>query len=520
MNNPNTRNTPTDDKQLQDLLELEPVPFDAKRIKQRVFGRLDDAATTAQSSPQRRQARSQRQPRRRLSRRLTVALVAAAVMIIGIPSAFAVSDLIANMSEGGIGFFNTTGAADKDVNKPTYYVSMQADLEKLNAPVGQTLTFDGGTITLDTLAVDDNFLNAFFTIRYDEPINTEGIGNGLAMPEWFGLLALAPPDIICLVDGEEITGRTNVSSGGDFENDPYYIDERTIGVMMHKVIIKDLPDVFDLSISVFGDEIVVADSATLRGAHIDDSFEMTVDKSASAALTRSIEPGDYRFEGALGTREIKLERISFSPFGVIAVIQAENIDDIAPLVVVDDLGNTALFQFRNGVANWPTDPQYDGTLQNYVFELVGLDPQAQSVTITPIAYETAQEDSYEFRLVDLSQVGAQIALNNLGGVTVVSHEIEQGAVTIKLKPYGYLQSTGPEFVLQDDQLLSHGETLDGVPRMGIKTSWYDRGEGLIVLTTDYYAATDEELAQATTDSYAYTKGLFVNESAALTLPLG
>jgi hypothetical protein len=139
----------------------------------------------------------------------------------------------------------------------------------------------------------------------------------------------------------------------------------------------------------------------------------------------------------------------------------------------------------------------------------------------------AQSD--DRRLVDLSQVGTQIALSNLGGLTVVSHEIEQGTVTIKLKPYGYLGGTsavggkpggGTEFVLQDEGSLSLGETTDGTQHSGIKTSWYDRSEGLIVLTTDYYAATDDELTQATTYAYYYQGYLSADESAALTLPLG
>jgi hypothetical protein len=449
-------------------------------------------------------------------------------MIIGIPSAFAVNNLIANMGAGNIGFFGAAGSADKEVNEPTYYASMQADLEKANAPVGQTLSFDGGTITLDTLAVDDNFLNAFFTIRYDEPINTEEIWEGL-MPEWLDLFILAPT-FACTVDGESILGYANYSGGSDYENDAYYIDERTIGVMMHKVIVKELPDVFDLSIAPFGGYIPVAaaDSTNFDSVYVDGSFEVTVDKSAPAALTRSIEPGTYRFESAQGVREVTIDQLSLSPFGAVATIRAQDFDDIGSLMIVDDRGNTASLQFRAGTLNWTEENQapYYGD-QSYVFELVGLDPQAQSVTITPVIIDEDAEG--ERRFVDLSQVGTQVALSDLGGLTVVSHEIERGTVTIKLRPYGYIGSTsvvgggpggGTEFVLQDDEDdLSLAEFSDGSRHSGIKTSWYDRGDNLIVLTTDYYAATDEELTQVTTYGYYYQNYLSADESAALTLPL-
>jgi hypothetical protein len=261
---------------------------------------------------------------------------------------------------------------------------------------------------------------------------------------------------------------------------------------------------------------------------VDGSFEVTVDKTASAALTRSIEPGTYRFEGAQGIREVTIEQLSLSPFGAIAIVRAQDFDDIGSLMIVDDRGNTASFQFRSGTLNWSEEnsPPYYGD-QSYVFELVGLDPQAQSVTITPVVIDKdARSD--DRRLVDLSQVGTQIALSDLGGLTVVSHEIAQGTVTIKLKPYGYIGGTsmvggmpggGNEFVLQDDEGLSLAEFSDGSRHSGIKTSWYDRGEGLIVLTTDYYVATDDELVQATTYSYSYLYYLSVDESAALTLSL-
>ncbi|MDR1185374.1 MAG: DUF4179 domain-containing protein [Coriobacteriales bacterium] len=534
MNSPATRtthNTCDNDEQLQDLLKLKPVPFDAKRIKQQVFDRLGyDAATAAAVAQDPSRPQSQRQPRR-LSRRLTVTLVAAAVMIIGISSAFAANNLIATMGESGIGFFGTAGFADKDLNKPTYYVSMQADLEKANAPVGQAISFEGGTITLDTLAVDNNFLNAFYTIRYDEPISTEGINEGLGAPEWFGLHTLTSilGSTLLTVDGEDVHAYPNYAGAHDVEYDPYYIDGHTIGIMTHQVIAKDLPDVFDLNISLPGNAIpvAVAGSTHFDSRPVYGSFEVTVDKGAPAALTRSIAPGTYRFEGARGIHEVTIERLSLTPFGVVAIVRAQDFDDIGSLMIVDDRGNAAAFQFRGGTFGWSAGNQapYYGD-QSYIFELVGLDPQTQSITITPVIYETTLENFDERRLVDLSQAGTQIALSELGGVTLVSREVEQGTVTVKLRPYGFLGSTsvvggGPGggncFVLEDtEDLMLNGDS-------GIVTSWYDRGDNLIVFTQDFSDIDDgqlEQLKQLTTYGYTYFNGISADEGAALTLPLG
>jgi hypothetical protein len=506
--------TDNDSRELQGLLGLDPVPFDAGRIKQRVLDRLDDATEAA---PRRQ---------RRMPRRLTVALVAAAVLALGIPSAYAVGSLIASMGEGGIGFFEAAGPADKDVNRPTYYAAMQADLEKANAPVGQTLAFDGGTVTLDTLAVDDNFVNAFLTIRYDKPVDEAALGAKDKRPEWDGLQVLAP-ELAFSVDGREVTAHTNTSSGGDFERDPYYIDERTVGVMVRKALATELPDVFDLDIGFFGDALVVADSPTTRHADVEGHFAVTVDKSAPSALTRTVEPGTYRFEAADGPRELVIDRISLSPFGVVASIRTASLDGLGGIdafMISDDKGNTAIPQLRGGTIRAADDPEGD-LPESYLFELVGLDPQAQSVTVTPIIDARRGTDPrdipHERRLADLSQVGTQIAMSELGGLTVVSHEVAQGTVTIKLKPYGYLPETSlvggaNEFVLEDTDKLTH----NAQKRLGLETSWYDRGESLIVLDTHYYAATDEELAQATTYSYYYTDSLTADKGNALTLPIG
>ncbi|MDR1015106.1 MAG: hypothetical protein LBL86_09055 [Coriobacteriales bacterium] len=506
--------TDNSNRELQGLLGLDPVPFDEGRIKQQVLDRLGNAT---EAVPRRQ---------RRMPRRLTVALVAAAVLAVGIPSAYAVGNLIANMGEGGIGFFEVAAPAEKDVNKPTYYAAMQADLEKANAPVGQTLAFDGGTVTLDTLAVDDNFLNAFLTIRYDRPIDGAALGSEDNMPEWIGLQVLAP-ELACSVDGKEITAHTNTSGGaggGDFERDPYYIDERTVGVMVHKVLATELPDVFDLEIRLFGDTVVVADSPAIRHANVDGGFAVTVDKGAPSALTRTVEPGTYRFEAADGPRELAIDRISFSPFGVVASIQTASLDGtggIDAFMIADDKGNTAIPQLRGGTIRAIDAPDAD-VPESYLFELVGLDPQAQSVTVTPIIDARRGTDPPERRSYDLSQVGTQVPDSALGGLTVVSHEVAQGTVTIKLKPYGYLSGSSltngtGEFVLEDAESL----TFTAEKRLGIVTSWYDRGENLIVLSTHYYAATNEELAQATTYSYCYyTDGLTADEANALTLPIG
>jgi hypothetical protein len=171
------------------------------------------------------------------------------------------------------------------------------------------------------------------------------------------------------------------------------------------------------------------------------------------------------------------------------------------------------------VFGWKTDPQYDGTAQLYVCELVGLDPQAQSVTITPIRGLHGGTSSSDRVIVDLAQPGAEVTYSDLGGLTLVSREVQGSDVTTVFKPHGYIG--GPSLV---DGMGGLVLETDGLPlnennSLGSVTSWYDRANNLVVLYEHFYAATEEDLAQATTYSYACYNSLTLDENATLTLPL-
>jgi hypothetical protein len=293
------------------------------------------------------------------------------------------------------------------------------------------------------------------------------------------------------------------------------------------VIGRDLPDVFDLTISLpwGGPPIARAGAEHLDSdTRVEGSFAVTVDKSAPAALTRSVEPGVYRFETAEGSRELAIERLSFSPFGAVLSVKANDLSDIDAFAITDDKGNTANYLWRGGIIDRLHDPSYvyNKAPLNYTFELTGLDPQTQSVTITPVIgmEEVWKEDGRV--TVDLSRLGAEIAYSDLGGLTLVGREVKDGVITSTFKPHGYLGYYSfslvggfGELVVQDTEDLPLTEN----NRIAIETSWYDRANNLVVLYERYYAATDEHIAPKTTYSYYRSNSLALDEDATLTLPL-
>jgi hypothetical protein len=159
---------------------------------------------------------------------------------------------------------------------------------------------------------------------------------------------------------------------------------------------------------------------------------------------------------------------------------------------------------------------------SYTFELLGLDPQAQSVTITPvIGMEQVWTDEQRVT-VDLSQPGAEVAYSDLGGLTLVGREVRDGNVTTTFKPHGYLGFSTLSLVGGFGGLVAQdieGLPLAGGSRVAIASSWYDHANNLVVLYERYYAAADGQIAPKTTYSYHRSDNLALDETTTLTLPL-
>ena len=134
-------------------------------------------------------------PRRRALRALAIA--AAFVVLTGSVAFAGYSAL--QLAEHPIDFFAANapnGVAPNGVapNAPTFHTAAM-DLEQYSAVVGQSVEVEGATVTLDTIAVDDNFINAFFTIAFDEPLDLDNAFDGLnegGMPAYDRLRSVMP----------------------------------------------------------------------------------------------------------------------------------------------------------------------------------------------------------------------------------------------------------------------------------------------------------------------------------------
>jgi hypothetical protein len=221
---------------------------------------------------------------------------------------------------------------------------------------------------------------------------------------------------------------------------------------------------------------------------------------------------------------------------VVATVTASGFGLDFPFLVTDDRGNAASFFHVYGTpvimvdlneeTAWIDTESMDresaaSVKRTYKVELLGLDPQAQSVTITPVNWEDPwpSSDSPQVLTYDVSQTGTRVPLSDVGGVTISGYEIKDGQVVIKAKPYGYIGPVGRETfnpALSDGLLYG---TLNESRRVALANQYYDRTEDLIVSITDYYVATDEQLAQITDYRAIFEPGFSLDEPAARTLPL-
>ena len=140
----------------------------------------------------------------------------------------AATDIPAKVIDGISGFFSKTDSAK--------YENDAEALGELEQYIGKTIEKYGIEITLESIAVDDNFLNLFYTMRSNEMIPKEGDRGDLA--------ALYVPLLQIEMNGKPWEYMNN---GQD--QDAYLEDEKTLKVMERiDVAHLELPEQFSIDI--------------------------------------------------------------------------------------------------------------------------------------------------------------------------------------------------------------------------------------------------------------------------------
>ena len=534
-----------------ELLNLEPVDVDTNAIKNNVFNKLNLSSedidfeenrtvidnSISASLDRRRSARTKGATNKKSSKRAlrTVAIVAA-IMIGGTGIVYAASELL-GMGKQDVDFFDKNGTGSTEVNSATYFAGLETALEEFNATVGESMTEDGRTVTLDSVSVDDNYINGFFTVTYDEPIDLNANEYMRDYDPGYSKLRIMVPDFTIKIDGKYTDGLLDAGENWPAmgQSDPYMLDDKTVKMVVRWPIGTMLPDTFALSIgtiSYFENNTEIGDEGTYH-------FDVAIDKTASSAYTRAVEPGKYTFDTTEGPKTLTLEKLAITPFGgIISVMEYwVKTSEISPfdgkeysggaldpscislsrLYITDDKGNVI-----NSTEGYIGSGMSASTGIN-TKELIGIAPDAKTLTLAPVIYEEPQFDDNGFflgyegsedRTYSVNDIGAKIELDKLGGYYLEDYIVEDARVSLVLRPYGkcdYL--TGSIVIDTDNVSLAEGS------HSGLLNEQLDRATGFITLSIDFYAATPDELKAITTFHARYENIGIVDEAASITIPI-
>lgn len=545
-----------DDAFSSELMHIAPEEGDTERIKSAVYAKIKvpaagTAAAAMEPAEKKEPVKARKMKKGRVWRSV---LAAAAVLTVGTTGVLAASGLL-RLSENSIPYFapasSQSSAAPSenshDAVKPLFHQGMQPDLEQFNTPVGQTVSDSGVSMTLDTIAMDDNFVSLFLTVDYGKPIDFEAIypddypGNGGKMPEYSKLIHGFAPSLWLSVDKSISTDGDNIWPES---RDAYFVDDQTIQVSLRYQLTEDLPDECVVHARAF--DMRDADGNRLAGQGMEDNafgFSIPVDKSEAAVYTRRAEPVEQvftvnRFEVqeedaqseeeapamVLQQESFRLKRLQATPFGTLITIglDVESLTEeeimaggspevsgigFNDLYFEDSEGNVLEVYHEPGTGYNPYAPELTE-------ELLGLSPTAESITAMPLQFNPdGKNESRTYELDGI--VGKKIETSSLGGYTVEAFTVSGGTVELQLRPYGHSGSYGyqTEFIFDDDNI-----TLAG-GRSGLIRQQYNRETGIYTYAVDYYAATEAELLDIKTMHVSYDEHYTIDRSQAVTIPL-
>jgi hypothetical protein len=408
-------------------------------------------------------------------------VLAASVIIFVITGTIAfASPILANMAEGAISYFNAP--------KEFKYISKQAEYEKYNAEVGISCESNGITLTLDNIAVDDNYINIFYTINSKSPIQLQGEdGDPL---KW--RLQWTAPVFWYKADGHYIEPAAQV------DQDAYLVDQYTMKGMHRFALLDQLKDNFDLEI--YTNSILDAEGQW----HI----AVNVDKTNVAVETNTVMPNikatvTTRWDNNISAHKITVKKVSLSPFGnqIVLSERGENIFD--QFVLRDDQGNylpiipaaiqsSSIFKIDNS------------------FEFITKSHPTKSITLIPIMSDGHSELKF-FTLKN--KLPAELPVNNFGSYILEDLQIDSKKMVAVLYQNGPVPIITPDLIPSDSsgKLLRYAKYSD---------QEYDRKTGLITLT--YYWTeniTDEDLEKIAGLSYFANYDFQLNEEEAITIEL-
>ena len=329
-------------------------------------------------------------------------ILVTAILVVFVTTAVAAAPLILKMLGSEIDFFNS--------DKQTKYAPYQETLKKYSTEVNITQEQDGMSFTVDNIAVDDNFINIFYTIKSEynlyESIQQWCINfykkNDASM--WYMnpnmrdvTIDLSIPALDYKISGVDTELDERFGNFGNFDSrDFYVVSDFEIKVAQKMLISEELPEVFTIDIFL----------SNINNGYIAENLKfinipLTIDRTATAIKTANIYPSINRiFTGSsrgdnIIFHNVTIKKISMSPLGNVIVFEENMGNKIisSPMdrllfndyILIDDKGN---YLERNYI--W-RDMRFFGNTDIIRFsdEIYGIDENTEYIKLIPFTRATS-----------------------------------------------------------------------------------------------------------------------------------
>ena len=426
-------------------------------------------------------------------------LVSAAVLTVLTTASVLAAPIISDMAGGVISYFN------KSANSNDFkYLSQKATFEKFNSKVGASVTDNGIKLTIDNIAVDDNYINVFYTVTSNSPFKIAD-DNDSNVPLNWRINSLAPV-FSFKAGGKFIEPATNI------DVEVKIINETTLSGMHRFSLIKSLTDKFNL-------EIYTNRIANTEGTWY---FPLTIDKITPKSETMTVTP-NLKATVTTGirkkyTHEISIDKVSISPFGskidIIENTKSNNFFD--KFVLISDTGK--YLNIIGSDSKWEDHDKYNkfGSTRNSTittsFEFMGGTTDIKSIKLLPFSVGVDSDGLPPPKLISKPiSSGLPISLEQSKNGTIVIDSIEttRESAIITIHTEGVVFS--PSIVLLDE----NGEQLN----MDIFTdNAYNRKTYQTILTYRFKNASEQDITKIKKLG-TFTQTIEVNEAEAITIPL-
>lgn len=283
----------------------------------------------------------------------------------------------------------------------------------------------GYTLTLDNVAADDNFINVFYTISSDEPIDMDN----------------PIPLILCRINGFLANASNNNNS------DCYAVDEYSYKVAdKYNISSLDIPDTFTIELYV-----PINDG---EGIHLDEQTPVTItdeqknemlyvcaqiDKTKASANSVTIDV-HKPLDNICGSGSV-LEKVIFSPFGNQLVITTPaGMFPHDGFALFDENGKS-LDILNTGLLSH-TDKESVNSL-----EFIKADSSTEALTIVPVSYEC--ETAAGTIRQKIGNYPIVYEVNRYGKIVVTDIRITDGCIEVDYYKDGFVPYD-PGFVLESD----------------------------------------------------------------------